>query len=656
MPEERIYQSRVGVGGPQRAVLSDARDFGAGIGAAIEQAGSVAHQLQIRDYRLDRQEKADSEAADFTKRFTQLRTDTDAAIREARANHGPGAQGHAKAMLERVEKQREALLGTITEKSVRRSAEAQFGEYVSRLSKVEGDFEEGKRVDKLVTDIGDSIDISRNRVRIGKGDAETYAEELTLTVAAIDAMPGTSDDIKEKLVKQAEQGLSVSFLQGMMDSDPAKAKAAIDAGQFNDMLSPEQLEALRNGADVEIRRIEAEEAEKVRAAEVKLNQRLRELKEYDSQGVEIPDAALAEMEAAYTAIGKTDLVVEIQGMRANSEFARVWEKRTPVQREQRLAELRAKAKPTVAEQREIAWHEKHSGPLDSKWNDDPFAAIQAAGFDPAPPLDMNDPQSVRDRIAWQRSAAAFTERPIPLFSKNELAGLQEQYRAGEKEQVRLLAALDVVPAAGGSRVEAARQIAPDDQHFQILAQLNANSRAMVVEGRKVLRDKGARTFWAFKDNPDAGEMAAQINADLERALKRVPGAVGPIRDTAIQYATGALARNATDADDLTRRTYLQAMRVALGGKDGTGGLSYWNGRPYVVADGFTPEGFEAAIVRDIRRKADNPPVNPDGSAAQLSRAVPVFIGPGRYQWETPGGQLVLAKNGQPYVSEVVAGR
>ena len=107
MPEERIYQSRVSVGGPQRAVLSDARDFGAGIGAAIEQAGSAVHQLQIRDYRLDRQEKADSEAADFSKRFSQLRTDTDAAIREARANHGPGAQGHAKAMLERVEKQRE---------------------------------------------------------------------------------------------------------------------------------------------------------------------------------------------------------------------------------------------------------------------------------------------------------------------------------------------------------------------------------------------------------------------------------------------------------------------------------------------------------------------------------------------------------------------
>jgi len=223
----------------------------------------------------------------------------------------------------------------------------------------------------------------------------------------------------------------------------------------------------------------------------------------------------------------------------------------------------------------------------------------------------------------------------------------------------LLSQLDAIPAAGQARVNAARQIAPNDQHFQILAQINPDDRAMVMEGRKVLRDKGAKTFWGFKDNPEAGEMAAQINADLERAMKRVAGSVKPIRDTAIQFATGVLARDATDADDLTRATYLQAMRVALGGRNndgGIGGLGYWNGNPYVVADGFTQEGFEAAAVRAIRRQKGNPPVNPDGSPANLARAIPVFVGPGRYQWETVGGDIVLGKNGKPYVTEVVAGK
>lgn len=656
MPEERTYQSRVSVGGPQRAVLSDARDFGAGIGAAIEQAGSAVHQLQIRDYRLDRQEKADSEAADFSKRFSQLRTDTDAAIREARANHGPGAQGHAKAMLERVEKQREALLGGITEDSVRRTAEAQFGEYVSRLSKVEGDFEEGKRVDKLVTDIGDSIDIARNRVRIGKGDAETYAEELTLTVAAIDAMPGTSADIKEKLVKQAEQGLSVSFLQGMMDSDPAAAKAAIDAGQFNDMLSPEQLEALRNGADVEIRRMEAEAERKAAEAKSQLNERIQTVKALDEQGIEVPDETLAELEAAAALTGDQSTVVQLQGIRANNQFARVWEKATPVQREQRLAALEAKKNPTQNEQREIDWLKSKSGALDSQFNNDPFAAVIAAGMTPAPPVSLADPKSVRDRIAWQRSASQATGRPIPLFSKNELAGYQEQYNQGQAQRMQLLGQLDAFGNDGKAKAEAARQIAPGDAHFQILAQLNPGTRSMVVDGKKALERKGF--FAPSKDNPkaaDINEFVDKLNADLAYALRRT-GAAKDVQNVAVQFAAGALAREGVDGDANSERLYKRAIDVALGGGAGKGGLGYWRGNPYVIADGFTPEGFEAAVIRDLRRKANNPPVDPDGSPFNLYKAVPVLVAPGKYQWETPGRQLVYAKDGQPYVSDIEAGR
>jgi hypothetical protein len=72
----------------------------------------------------------------------------------------------------------------------------------------------------------------------------------------------------------------------------------------------------------------------------------------------------------------------------------------------------------------------------------------------------------------------------------------------------------------------------------------------------------------------------------------------------------------------------------------------------VLADGYSEMEFGAEVIRDLRRKADNPPVNPDGSEADLVRAIPVLVAPGRYQWETPSRQLVYARDGSPYVSEI----
>jgi hypothetical protein len=657
MPEERIYQSQVAPRPVQTGVMRDARDYGAGLGAAIADAGQTAHQLQLRAYRLDRQEMADSEAADFNRKFTQLRADMDEAVRTARANHGPGAKGHAKAIAEQLEKQRESLFSGIAEDSVKRGAEAQFADFAQRLGKAEGDFEEGRRVDKLVTDIGDGIDISRNRVRTGKGDTETYAEELAQQVVGIDALQGVSDDIKDKLVKQAEQGLTVSYLQGLMDVRPADAKAAIEAGQFNKMLSPEQLEQLKNGADVEIRRIEAEQERILRNKEEQLNSRFNEAKIRAGNGEYIPDEVWAEFEAAYALLGKGDKVADAQGNRSDANFAKIYENATPIEIERRIAELRANGKRTAAEDRELRWMEKTGQSKAATWENDPFAANQAATKSTAPELIAGDPASYRARSQWQSAAYRTTNVDPGFFSKSEISRLQERYRAGEGAQMELLAELDAVPADGGTRVQAARQIAPGDQQFQILAQLNPDSRAMVSEGRKVLRDRGVKTFWALKDNPDVDEMSKQIDQDLRLAMKRLPGAVGPINDVANQFAAGVLARRGLDGSALTRPIYLQAMRVALGGrsnKGGIGGLGYWSDRPYIVDDRYTENDFETALVNDIARQsnAGNPPINPDGSATKLSRAVPVFVGPGRYQWETPGGQLVLAKDGRPFTSVI----
>jgi hypothetical protein len=646
--------------------MRSAASFGAGVGAALADAGDTLHQTQLRSYRLDRQEKADSEAADFAAKFAKLRTDMDTATRDARANAAAGAKGHAEAVTKRLQEQREALLGGITEDSVRRSATAQIEDYAGRLGKAESDFEEGRRVDKLVTDIGIATDTARNRNRTAKGDRAVYEEELTLVRAAIEAMPGTSEDIKAALSREAEQKISVGYLQGMMDDRPAEAKAAIMAGEYNDLFSGEQLEALMNGADVEIRRLEAEEQRKAAAAKAALGEQVATVKAMDAQGIEVPDEVLTELEAASLLSGDQSTAVQLQGIRANNAFARVYEKSTPLQIEQRAAVLQAKDKPTLAEQRELAWLEQKGGALTAKFQNDPFSSAQVSTGTVAPALDLSDPASVQARLSWQRTASAATGRQIPLLSNAELAGMQEQYQGGEGGKAQVFAQLDMVPATGGARAMAARQIAPSDRPFQIMAQLPPGVRRMAGEGLKVLREKKG-FFTPSKDNKqrdDINQMVDQVNTELAYALRNFPGEAASIQNVGVQISAGGLAGRGQDGDSLNEATYRGGINHALGRVDGKGGLGKWNGKPFVIADGFTPGGFEAAIMRDARGKAKNPPVNPDGTNFDLKKATPVWIGAtpngvSRYQWEIgtgAGATIVRTKNGSAYVSEVVAGR
>lgn len=670
MVEERGYERRVAPGGPAPVVLRSAESFGAGVGRAVEQAGETAHQLQLRSYKLDRQENADSEAADFASKFARVRSDMDVATREARANAAAGGKGHSAAMQKRLDEQREALLGGITEDNVRRSAEAQFTEYGGRFIKAEGDFEEGRRVDKLVTDVGDAVDMGRNRIRISKGDAAVYAEELEQQVSAIYALGGVGEDVKDGLAREAEQKLSVGFLQGMMDERPAEAKDAIMAGQFNDIFSGEQLDALMNGADVEIRRVEEKAQREAAAQEAAFNKSVRIAKERDEQGLEIDDEALASLEAAAVLLGKEDVALQISGMRANGEFVRVWESATPVRREQRLSVLLEKDKPTDNDKREIKWLQGPGKALDTADRNDPFSAVQRKFPNLAPPaVDLSNAASVKARMEWQREASDAMKDPVPFFSQNELADIRADYRNGEGGQAAVLAQLDAVPATGGARALVAREIAPTDRPFQILAQLAPDFRRMAINGKKVLTAKGGSWFVPSKDNrkrPDIIEMFDGVNNELAYAMRAFPGEAAEIQKVAIQIASGALAGEGGDGDNLNSTIYRKAVRAALGGKGGTGGLGVWNRGAFVIADGFTPGGFEAAVMLDVARKSNrprgqaNPPVNPDGSVFELKRATPVFIGTdargvSRYHWEV-GSEQVKAKDGRAYVTEVVAGR
>lgn len=657
----RGYDSQVGARAQDVAVQVSPEAYGAGLGRAIGEAGQVFHQGQINDYKIQRAATADAEATDFARRFAEFRLQMDQTVRDTRNGAAPGGVGHTEAMRQAYEKGRETLFAGLTEDSVKRQAEQQFIAFGSSLLEREGAWAEGKRVAKVLDDAQAYSDIGANRVRT-LPDTDAYRDESALADAYIDSL-NVDEDMRRKLKRETHQKYAISFLNGRIDQDPAVARGLMDAGAFNDVLEPQQLEQLRNGADVEIRRVQAQAEHEVVMQKAALNEQVQTFKEMDQQGIEIPADQLKAARDALVAAGNTSGALELDGMIANNAYAKVYRGQTPVQREARLAALSSKEKPTAAEQRELTWLRQHGGVLDEEFNSDPvgYAAKYGQGASVPPALDPNDPQSVSKRLAWRRQYSAATGRPVPVFSDNELVPLRERVAGGAPGRLEVLKALDAMPSA--DRAEAARQILPNDVSFRHESLIRPFARATVYAGREKLA--ADRSFLTPDRKTNAGQRAFELlgiaGSEIDFALRAMqPAEVDAVKQISGQWLAGWLSAKGRDINSLTPGDIRNAATLALGGyakPNGTylGGIGHWaGGQPYVVPDGFNHNGFQTFVMG--QRKLDdgrgNGPVNPDGTPFNLNNAYPVLIGPDRYRWETPGGSVVTNKKGQTYVTRL----
>lgn len=665
MVQERGYQQQVAARAQDVAVQVSPDQFGAGVGRAVSELGQTMHQAELRDYRIQRAATADAEATDFARRFAEFRVGLDETVRTARNGAAPGGAGHIEAIRASYDKGREALLAGITEDSVRRQAEAQIGAFQASLLEREGTWAEGKRVAKVVTDAQSLSDIGANRVR-QMSDQGAYQEEVKAGYAYVDSL-NLSDDDKAKLRRElVDQKYALAYLNGLNDKDPALARGMIDAGTFNDVLEPQQLEQLRNGADVEIRRAAAAAEHEASMQKAAVREDIATLKEADQQGLEIDPARLTSARDAALAMGDKSTALELDGMMANNAYAKVFRGQTPVQREARLAELTRKEKPSAAEQRELKWLRDHAGPLDSEFNSDPvgYAAKYGTGSSVPPAIDAADPQSFAARLQWRRQYSQATGRPVPVFSDNELVPLRERVSSGAPGRLEVLKALDTMPSA--ERAVAAAQIAPNDTSFRHEALIQPFARATVYAGREKLQaDRG---FLSPDIKAPGGTRAKQLlgiaGSEIDFALRGMqPAEAAAVKQIAGQWLAGWLSAKGRDINSLTPGDIRNSALAALGGytKNGqtSGGIGHWaGGQPFIVPDGFNQPGFQNYVAR--QRAADDKkgagPVDETGTPFNLNDAYPVLIGNGRYRWETPGGSTVLDKKGKVYTTRLGGGQ
>ena len=93
MPAEQGYDRQLAPRAPVAQPLATPDQFGAGLGNALADVGGALHQAELRAYRLDREQTADQEAADFDHRFALVRQNAGDLSRTARSGAPPGAAG-----------------------------------------------------------------------------------------------------------------------------------------------------------------------------------------------------------------------------------------------------------------------------------------------------------------------------------------------------------------------------------------------------------------------------------------------------------------------------------------------------------------------------------------------------------------------------------
>lgn len=660
MPQERGYERQIGTGGAVGMPRASAAAFGAGIGAGMVDIADSLHRADMNARAIERQQTADSEAAGFNATFAKLREEADGAAVDARNNAQPGGAGHAEAMRAWWEKRAAGLTDGITDERVRRSANTQLLEFGGRLGASEYQWQEGRRVGKIVTDQGDMRATAANRA-FRLADPKAFAEEMSLGRQGIEALQGVPEDVRDGLLRDYEQAVSVSFFNGMIERDPASVTRVLGTGAFDDILQPEQMERLRNGADIQVRRNDgaarAEAAQKLAATKEALATRRAEL----DAGAGKPQDWL-DLGAQYEAIGDTSSAVTARAKGTGMAAAIGFRGEDLPQLDTRIAALTAKKHAgglSTAEAATLSGVQDLRGQLAGMLGQ-PGGALMAHQFatgKPIAPIDFDDPERLRARGIEAKAAAARYGRVMaePILS-TELPALRDMVAGGGPQKLQ---ALSIIQGFGDPQVvrAAAAQVAgAEDGAFRVASQLSLSVARDVLRGGEAL--KSGPQVW--KED--------RARADFSKWYGRTLSMVGgSYRGDVFQAAKAFYAQRAVDGGEQAYNPgrFAEAIETVMGRAPGpkgaTGGIARHGKGLVIVPQGMKPDGllqrFARASAADYHAASDGrKPRWSDGTGmtrGDFAGLLPTAIdGAGHYGFRGPGGRLIEDERGDPYVIDI----
>jgi hypothetical protein len=655
MPAEVGYNQQVGTARLAGLPEASPAAFGAGIGAAIADAGETVHQAKIQAYRADRKLAADQAWGDFATRFADTRSQLDRARADARVNAQPGGAGHTEQMEKAFDAATANLADTLTEDDQRARAREMIASYRQQVTDDAYTWQLGEGVKKSVADIGSLSDKGSARLYTS-GDPASYVQETKMLRDSIDGLTNVPVDVRDRLFREGSEKLAVAYGNHLIDTNPQLASAAIDAGVFSDVLDGQQLDRLHNGARAQIHAQEAQAraqaATEKAAAKDELGAQAVTL---DAGGGTYQDRLaladrwekLGDKSKAEEWRGKAQQFVAVQG-------SRDW---TLPQLDQRIATLQGKQNAgglNGAEAHELAGLQDQRSASSARLRQDGGALLQLqyATGRPIAPLDPSNPASMAQRardaqIAAQRYGRAAIEPILP----NELPAFKDLMGNGPNGQLQVL---DQIRGFGDAQTVAgaARQVAGDDGAFRVASLLQRDVARDVLRGPETL--KGHPQVW------NQAQATATFSNYYRNALTKVGGSyAADIFDAAKAFYSQRASDGGLQHFDAGR--FAQAIETVMGRtSDGRGGVARTSQGIVIVPPSMKPDEllqtFARATPQDYGRAAGGRyPVWLDGkpmTERQFKSLLPTMVADGAYGFRGAGGRLIEDNHHDVYTIQI----
>lgn len=658
MAAETGYQAQVAPSAGPGPVLTSAAARGAGVAQALEGAGDMVHASQLRAYQVQREQDRQAQSADFYHRLATIQTSNDALVDQLRSNAEPGGVGHVEQVRAALDKQAQDLFGGITEQAVMTAAREQWDSYSNGVVRSAQDWAEGQRIGKTIGDNLTAGNVIVGRVRTS-ADPQAFrqATDLLQGMAARMQVP---PDVRDKFLRQGMQDLALADLANKRDRDPVTAQQALDSGAYDDVLNPQVREQAETQNRVALARAEAMQRQQQAAGMAQAREVVATAKAQIANGSTIDAAALAQAAQMLRAAGDTSTAESAMGVLAQDQFARQYQGQTPLQMNNRLAVLQAKADRSQSENLELKYLQDAAPGRAQAFREDSagyYARFGRGNLVP-PPLNLLDPASAQARVAWQQRVSAAAGQQVNVLTKDEAWTLQQQAKTGAAGRAQVLDLLDRLPDQ--QRFQAAGQIMPQDQAFAHETQLAPDVRRYVFEGREALKANSSlmKPDTKTATGAQAGKLLGVLGYELHRALAQLdPHETEVIQRTAGEWLAGTLSGHSRAVDTLTPWDIRQASTYALGGRfvNGRqyGGLTRWHGdNVFALPASMSELDFVVAVDRDRQAKVRDG----NGPTMDLVNAHPVMIGDNRYRWETAAGRPVRDAKGRDYITDLGTGQ
>ena len=270
-------EREVGLTGRGTAVRGDpsaASQGGANLAAAGARIAATAESWAEDFATKARQQQERAAAVETAKVYAQTSMDWDGHLREAQDQAPEGAPDFAKGVLDRFDSDARARVAAAPE-SARPWLETRLADLRSHVGERAMTFEAGQRLAKQSRDLSGIVDLGANRVRTDFGRLDDAIGTAESAIAASSLAPAA----KTAAIAKARETIAVSGLQGLNETDPARARQMLESGQFDAHLGPDRKHMLVNDNYVELRRREAEAEQRRRLAEADHRARVADLRQ-----------------------------------------------------------------------------------------------------------------------------------------------------------------------------------------------------------------------------------------------------------------------------------------------------------------------------------------------------------------------------------------